>query len=262
MKKGNKGITLIALVVTIAVLLILAGVSITALVGENGLITRAKLAAEKTNQSIQNDISAMEELNQQLYELIDKETIENTLVDTTIITNTKPTLKASTNSITLTQNQTTNNYQVEYTIKKTNDTSWKTWSNSGNFTNLIFNTEYQAKTRVKNEEGEYIESEIEQIKTQNITKPEININIENTTPKTATATITYSQASGLTNQYSFNGTNWNTYVGPISISQDTKIYARNIDSSNQGSSDDLVDVYTVNIIAPTATLSYAKSRII
>ena len=72
-KKREKGITLIALVVTIVVLLILAAVSITALVGENGLITRAKLAAEKTNQSVQNDIAAMEELNQQLEDLVNKE---------------------------------------------------------------------------------------------------------------------------------------------------------------------------------------------
>ena len=69
-ERKEKGITLIALVITIVVLLILAGVSITALVGENGLITRAKLAAEKTNQSVQNDITAMEELNQQLENLI------------------------------------------------------------------------------------------------------------------------------------------------------------------------------------------------
>ena len=35
--KNNKGITLIALVVTIVVLLILAGISINALIGDNGL---------------------------------------------------------------------------------------------------------------------------------------------------------------------------------------------------------------------------------
>lgn len=39
--KNNKGITLIALVVTIIVLLILAGVSIAMLTGENGLLNRA-----------------------------------------------------------------------------------------------------------------------------------------------------------------------------------------------------------------------------
>ena len=36
----NKGITLIALVVTIIVLLILAGVSISMLTGENGILKR------------------------------------------------------------------------------------------------------------------------------------------------------------------------------------------------------------------------------
>ena len=81
MKKNEIGITLIALVVTIVVLLILAGISITALVGENGLITRAKLAAEKTNQSVQNDIVAIEKLNQQLENLINGEVGENTTGD-------------------------------------------------------------------------------------------------------------------------------------------------------------------------------------
>lgn len=40
--KNQKGITLIALVVTIVVLLILAGTSIAMLTGENGIITQAK----------------------------------------------------------------------------------------------------------------------------------------------------------------------------------------------------------------------------
>ena len=38
MKKGIRGITLIALVVTIVVLLILAGVSINLIIGQNGLM--------------------------------------------------------------------------------------------------------------------------------------------------------------------------------------------------------------------------------
>lgn len=42
MFKGEKGITLVALVVTIVVLLILAGVSISLVVGQNGMISKAK----------------------------------------------------------------------------------------------------------------------------------------------------------------------------------------------------------------------------
>ena len=43
---NNKGITLIALVITIIVLLILAGVSIAMLTGSNGILTQANRAGE------------------------------------------------------------------------------------------------------------------------------------------------------------------------------------------------------------------------
>ena len=49
-KKQQKGITLIALVVTIIILLILAGVSIAMLTGNNGVLTQAKSAKEKTGE--------------------------------------------------------------------------------------------------------------------------------------------------------------------------------------------------------------------
>ena len=48
--KKNNGITLIALVITIIVLLILAGVTIATLTGENGILTRASDAAERTGE--------------------------------------------------------------------------------------------------------------------------------------------------------------------------------------------------------------------
>lgn len=45
--KNQKGITLIALVITIIILIILVGVSINSIIGENGIITRAKDAKEQ-----------------------------------------------------------------------------------------------------------------------------------------------------------------------------------------------------------------------
>ena len=48
MMKNQKGITLIALVVTIIVLLILAGVSIAMLTGDNGILTQANAATVTT----------------------------------------------------------------------------------------------------------------------------------------------------------------------------------------------------------------------
>ena len=58
-KKGNnntkleksKGITLIALVITIIVLLILAGITIVTLTGDNGILTKASEAKEKTEEA-------------------------------------------------------------------------------------------------------------------------------------------------------------------------------------------------------------------
>ena len=49
--KKNNGITLIALVITIIVLLILAGVTIATLTGENGILTRASEAAQRTEEA-------------------------------------------------------------------------------------------------------------------------------------------------------------------------------------------------------------------
>ena len=49
--KSGKGITLIALVITIIVLLILAGVSIATLTGDNGILTRAQEAKNKTEEA-------------------------------------------------------------------------------------------------------------------------------------------------------------------------------------------------------------------
>ena len=64
--KNNKGITLVALVVTIVVLLILAGVSINLVLGNNGIIAKAKEAQRKSAEASQNDLIGMNELAQQL----------------------------------------------------------------------------------------------------------------------------------------------------------------------------------------------------
>ncbi|MCI8411750.1 MAG: leucine-rich repeat domain-containing protein [Clostridia bacterium] len=50
-RETNKGITLIALVITIIVLLILAGVSISMLTGENGILKQANTAKEENRKS-------------------------------------------------------------------------------------------------------------------------------------------------------------------------------------------------------------------
>ena len=57
--RNNKGITLVALVITIIVLLILAGVSIAALGGQNGILTNASRARQEDAIGAQRDVVAM-----------------------------------------------------------------------------------------------------------------------------------------------------------------------------------------------------------
>ena len=68
--EGNNGITLIALVISIIVMLILAGVSLNAVIGDNGIITQAQ------NATYMQSIAVLEEYLQQeyvkYYESVDK----------------------------------------------------------------------------------------------------------------------------------------------------------------------------------------------
>ena len=50
MMRNQKGITLVALVITIIVLLILAAVSISMVLGPNGILNQANQAKESTNK--------------------------------------------------------------------------------------------------------------------------------------------------------------------------------------------------------------------
>lgn len=68
--KSTKGITLIALVVTIVVLLILAGVSINLVIGNNGIITKAKDAKKQTEQATANDQAAMSGLYDEIQDYL------------------------------------------------------------------------------------------------------------------------------------------------------------------------------------------------
>ena len=54
--KTNKGITILALAITIIILLILAGITITLLTGENGLIKNAGQAKQETEIANEKEI--------------------------------------------------------------------------------------------------------------------------------------------------------------------------------------------------------------
>ena len=66
LKKGNEGITLVALVVTIVVLLILAGISLNLVLGQNGIISRAQDARNQTAEGKTNTEKAINALTDEM----------------------------------------------------------------------------------------------------------------------------------------------------------------------------------------------------
>ena len=69
MFKSKKGITLVALVVTIVVLLILAGVTINLVLGNNGIVKKAQDAKTKTAEDQENMLTGMNQLADEIENL-------------------------------------------------------------------------------------------------------------------------------------------------------------------------------------------------
>ena len=69
-KKEVSGITLIALAVTIVVILILAGVTIDAVFSDDGIINKAKEAANAMNNAVANDQTSLNELFNELNDVM------------------------------------------------------------------------------------------------------------------------------------------------------------------------------------------------
>ena len=77
MFRKKQGITLIALIITIIILLILAGIGIATLTGDNGLFTRAQQAKEKTQESQEKENETIENYIAQIDEISDENTLVN-----------------------------------------------------------------------------------------------------------------------------------------------------------------------------------------
>lgn len=80
--KKNKGITLVALILTIIVLLILAVVAISAVTG-NGIIAHAKNAKGDYMQAQLNDLTQLNELNEQIDECLNSNSKSESTINLT-----------------------------------------------------------------------------------------------------------------------------------------------------------------------------------
>ena len=122
----EKGITLIALVITIIVLIILAGVTINMLVGENGIITQAQRAKNETAQGQKEESGGLASLEQQIDEATGKTYITEKGVN-------KPRLAEGMKAIKFTNPSESAKGEVQESNE--NDTEWydynsKKWANS------------------------------------------------------------------------------------------------------------------------------------
>lgn len=122
MFKKERGITLVALVVTIVVLLILAGVSISMVLGNNGIVTKAKETQTAQDKAYAEDV------------------IESGLkaVQIEVLSNTLPTDKTA---------------NVAYVVEKIDDTAFKVKADS---TNTITYTKGTSTYDIKVDMTKYI----------------------------------------------------------------------------------------------------------
>ena len=70
MLKGQKGITLVALVITIIVLLILAGITISLTVGQRGILNRAQEAGRNYTQAANDESKKLNDINDETEAII------------------------------------------------------------------------------------------------------------------------------------------------------------------------------------------------
>ena len=68
-RKGNSGITLVALIITIIVLIILAGVTISLVVGDNGIITKSKEAKINMTNASSEEKEALQNMANEMNEI-------------------------------------------------------------------------------------------------------------------------------------------------------------------------------------------------
>ena len=132
--RKQRGITLIALVVTIIILIILSGVSINLVLGENGIITIAKRTKENMELAQIEEEKELNELYTQLEaenteKKINKANAPKLLTGMTPIKFEMPTATAMGTVVQTTAND-TDWYEYGTTYDETNDTTTKRWANA------------------------------------------------------------------------------------------------------------------------------------
>ena len=154
--KGTRGITLVALVITIVILIILATVTVNVAFGDGGLIDQAKLAAEKTANSIYDEEASIANLTAYLNEELGGSEIAPPDIpeDTeppviTSFTETEVTANSITVSVVATDNS---GGALKYEYRKGSE-SFTEGGATYTFTGLTSETQYTLEVKVTDEAG-------------------------------------------------------------------------------------------------------------
>ena len=190
----NKGVTLISLVVTIVVLLILAGITIGTIFNDNGIIKKAQEAANATEEAARNDQAAINGLLNEMDSIING-TGGGPIP---IIGNIKGKITWSTGSATLTLTTDVEGVTIQY--RKNSESNWT------NYTSAVPSLLHGDKVYARGiKDGETVINEKE-FKIQDTIAPTVTIaNASSTTNSiSATATATDNEAGmGSSPQYTF-----------------------------------------------------------
>ena len=190
----NKGVTLISLVVTIIVLLILAGITIGTIFNDNGIIKKAQEAANATEEAAKNDQAAINGLLNEMDSIINGIGGGNVPVIGSI--NGKITW--STGSATLTLTADVEGVTIQY--RKNSESNWT------NYTSAVPSLLHGDKVYARGVKGGETVINEKEFKIQDTIAPTVTIaNTSSTTNSiSATATATDNEAGmGSSPQYTF-----------------------------------------------------------
>ena len=180
----NKGVTLISLVVTIIVLLILAGITIGTIFNDNGIIKKAQEAANATEEAAKNDQAAINGLLNEM--------------DSIINGTGGGQIPWSTGSVTLTLTTDVEGVTIQY--RKNSESNWT------NYTSAVPSLLHGDKVYARGVKGGETVINEKEFKIQDTIAPTVTIaNTSSTTNSiSATATATDNEAGmGSNPQYTF-----------------------------------------------------------
>ena len=228
--KKAQGITLIALVVTIVVLLILAGITIGLVFGPNGVVKKAQEAANKTNEAVINEQAQMNSVTSTIENMLNGigggsgETPEEPLPEGAVQFSPVEWKNGQASTIITTSEK---GYTLQYQIGGITEENWIDTTSGYEITGLTLGQTVYGRL-FNGIEG----SKTADITVEDLIKPSAQISLSGTSVGTTgsiTATVTFTDnESGL----NITGSKWEYNTNAGAIGEDESSYANSFTNNN------------------------------